>query len=126
MSTRSPSMACAPQAESGLHVMRLGVFPQVFPVMMSHVLYFFEIQCPFGHHPRHRGGRGIGLQLSDRMRINNWQEAAFIILMILVTVADRQPVATHPHEAHPKRGPGPTRLAEFHRRPCRTAPNAQA
>ena len=30
---------------------------------------------------------GIGLQLSDRIRINNWDEALFIILMILVTVA---------------------------------------
>jgi phosphonate transport system permease protein len=69
------------------HVMRLGVFPQVFPVMMSHVHYFFESNVRSATILGIVGAGGIGLQLSDRMRINNWQEVAFIILMILVTVA---------------------------------------
>ena len=69
------------------HVMRLGVFPQVFPVMMSHVLYFFESNVRSATILGIVGAGGIGLQLSDRMRINNWQEVAFIVLMILVTVA---------------------------------------
>lgn len=69
------------------HVMRLGVFPQVFPVMLSHVLYFFESNVRSATSLGIVGAGGIGLQLSDRIRINNWQEAAFIILMILVTVA---------------------------------------
>lgn len=72
---------------SSTHVMRLGVFPQVFPVMMSHVLYFFESNVRSATILGIVGAGGIGLQLSDRMRINNWQETAFIILMILVTVA---------------------------------------
>lgn len=72
---------------SDTHVMRLGVFPQVFPVMMSHVLYFFESNVRSATILGIVGAGGIGLQLSDRMRINNWQEVAFIILMILVTVA---------------------------------------
>lgn len=71
----------------GLHVMRLGVFPQVFPVMISHVLYFFESNVRSATILGIVGAGGIGLQLSDRIRINNWQQAAFIILMILVTVA---------------------------------------
>ena len=33
------------------------------------------------------GAGGIGLALSDRIRINNWDEAAFIVLMILAMVA---------------------------------------
>lgn len=70
-----------------LHVVRLGVLPQVFPVMMSHVLYFFESNVRSATILGIVGAGGIGLALSDRMRINNWQEAAFIILMILVTVA---------------------------------------
>lgn len=70
-----------------IHVVRLGVFPQVFPVMMSHVLYFFESNVRSATILGIVGAGGIGLQLSDRIRINNWQEAAFIILMILVTVA---------------------------------------
>lgn len=72
---------------SGLHVMRLGVLPQVMPVMASHVLYFFESNVRSATILGIVGAGGIGLQLSDRMRINNWQEAAFIILMILVTVS---------------------------------------
>lgn len=72
---------------SGLHVMRLGVLPQVLPVMASHVLYFFESNVRSATILGIVGAGGIGLQLSDRIRINNWQEAAFIILMILVTVA---------------------------------------
>lgn len=71
----------------GLHVVRLGVLPQVFPVMMSHVLYFFESNVRSATILGIVGAGGIGLQLSDRIRINNWQQAAFIILMILVTVA---------------------------------------
>ena len=70
-----------------LHVVRLGVLPQVFPVMMSHVLYFFESNVRSATILGIVGAGGIGLALSDRMRINNWQETAFIILMILVTVA---------------------------------------
>lgn len=71
----------------GLHVVRLGVLPQVFPVMMSHVLYFFESNVRSATILGIVGAGGIGLQLSDRIRINNWQQAAFLILMILVTVA---------------------------------------
>lgn len=70
-----------------LQVMRLGVLPQVLPVMASHVLYFFESNVRSATILGIVGAGGIGLQLSDRMRINNWQEAAFIILMILVTVS---------------------------------------
>lgn len=70
-----------------LHVMRLGVLPQVLPVMMSHVLYFFESNVRSATILGIVGAGGIGLQLSDRMRINNWQEAAFIILLILCTVS---------------------------------------
>jgi phosphonate transport system permease protein len=70
-----------------LHIMRLGVLPQVLPVMISHVLYFFESNVRSATILGIVGAGGIGLQLSDRMRINNWQEAAFIILMILVTVS---------------------------------------
>ena len=72
---------------SGAQTMRLGVFPQVFPVMMSHVLYFFESNVRSASILGIVGAGGIGLALSDRIRINNWDEAAFIILMILVTVA---------------------------------------
>lgn len=72
---------------SDTHAVRLGVFPQVLPVMISHVLYFFESNVRSATILGIVGAGGIGLQLSDRIRINNWHEVAFIILMILVTVA---------------------------------------
>jgi len=84
---RKPVEGVRAAGGSGLQVMRLGVFPQVLPVMMSHVLYFFESNVRSATILGIVGAGGIGLQLSDRIRINNWQAAAFIILMILVTVA---------------------------------------
>jgi phosphonate transport system permease protein len=72
---------------SDAQTLRLGVFPQVFPVMLSHMLFFFESNVRSATILGIVGAGGIGLQLSDRIRINNWDEAAFIILMILVTVA---------------------------------------
>jgi phosphonate transport system permease protein len=30
---------------------------------------------------------GIGLQLADRIRVNNWDEVGFLLLMILLTVS---------------------------------------
>ena len=84
---RKPVEGVRASGGSGLHVMRLGVLPQVLPVMASHVLYFFESNVRSATILGIVGAGGIGLQLSDRMRINNWQEAAFIILMILVTVS---------------------------------------
>ena len=36
------------------------------------------------------GAGGIGLQLADRIRLNNWDEAAFIVLLtpVVVTAID--------------------------------------
>ncbi|OYX00715.1 MAG: phosphonate ABC transporter, permease protein PhnE [Rhizobiales bacterium 32-66-8] len=72
---------------SDVQTLRLGVFPQVFPVMLSHILYFFEGKVRSATILGIVGAGGIGLQLSDRIRIGNWDEAAFIILMILASVA---------------------------------------
>jgi len=52
----------------GLHVMRLGVS---LPVMASHVLYFFESTVRSATILGILGASGIGVQLSDRMRVNN-------------------------------------------------------
>lgn len=68
-------------------VMRLGMLPQVLPVILSNVLYFFESNTRSATILGVVGAGGIGLHLSDRIRANNWDEAAFIILMILVTVS---------------------------------------
>ena len=71
----------------GLHIVRFGILPQVFPVMLSHVLYYFESNTRSATILGVVGAGGIGLQLSDRIRVNNWDEACFIILLILVAVS---------------------------------------
>lgn len=66
---------------------RLALTPQIFPVLVSQTLYYFESNTRSATILGIVGAGGIGLQLSDRIRVNNWDEAAFIILMILATVA---------------------------------------
>jgi phosphonate transport system permease protein len=70
-----------------LATLRLGVLPQVLPVMLSQALYQLE------SNPREAtilglvGAGGIGLRLSERIQINAWDQVAHIIVLILITVA---------------------------------------
>jgi phosphonate transport system permease protein len=70
-----------------LLAVRIGLLPQVAPVMLSQVLYTLESNARSATVLGIVGAGGIGLALSDRIRINNWDEAAFIVLMILAMVA---------------------------------------
>ena len=69
-----------------LQIMRFGVWPQVLPVMLSHALYYFESNTRSATILGVVGAGGIGLQLADRIRVNNWDEVGFILIMILLTV----------------------------------------
>ncbi len=72
---------------SRMLAVRLGLIPQVAPVMLSQILYNFESNARSSTVLGIVGAGGIGLALSDRIRINNWDEVAFIILLILAMVA---------------------------------------
>jgi phosphonate transport system permease protein len=69
-----------------LQVMRFGILPQVLPVMLSHTLYYFESNTRSATILGVVGAGGIGLQLADRIRVNNWDEVGFLLIMILVAV----------------------------------------
>ena len=69
-----------------LQIIRFGVWPQIVPVMLSHVLYYFESNTRSATILGVVGSGGIGLQLADRLRVNNWDEVGFILIMILLTV----------------------------------------
>jgi phosphonate transport system permease protein len=71
----------------GLAETRFGVLPQVLPVFVSNVLYYFESNTRSATVLGVVGAGGIGLALSDRIRINDWDQVCFIVLMILVTVS---------------------------------------
>ena len=63
------------------------MLPQVLPVFASQLLYFFESNTRFATIIGIVGAGGIGLQLSEQIRVLEWQQVSFLILMILATVA---------------------------------------
>ncbi|MDQ8726529.1 phosphonate ABC transporter, permease protein PhnE [Bradyrhizobium sp. LHD-71] len=70
-----------------VHGVRFGLLPQVVPVLASQVLYYFESNTRSATIIGIVGAGGIGAQLSEQIRVLEWQKVAFIILLILVTVA---------------------------------------
>jgi len=69
------------------HGIRFGILPQVFPIVISQVLYYIESNTRSATIIGIVGAGGIGLHLSDTIRVNEWQNVSFLIVMILVTVA---------------------------------------
>ena len=72
---------------SKLAVIRFGLFPQIFPIFISQSLYFFESNTRSAVILGVVGAGGIGLQLTERMRAQYWDQSLFIILLILIMVA---------------------------------------
>ena len=67
--------------------MRFGILPQVLPVLLSYVMYYFESNIRSATILGIVGAGGIGLQLADRIRVNNGDEVGFLLMMILLTVS---------------------------------------
>jgi phosphonate transport system permease protein len=72
---------------SALDRIRFGVLPGVLPVIAGQTLYYFESNVRGGTIIGIVGAGGIGLHLAEQIRVLEWGQAAFIILLILVTVA---------------------------------------
>jgi phosphonate transport system permease protein len=70
-----------------VHGVRFGLLPQIIPVLASQVLYYFESNTRSATIIGIVGAGGIGQQLSEQIRVLEWQKVAFIILLILITVA---------------------------------------
>ena len=66
---------------------RFGILPEIFPVLASQVLYFFESNTRSATIIGIVGAGGIGLHLAEAIRTLELQQASFIILLILVAVA---------------------------------------
>jgi phosphonate transport system permease protein len=67
--------------------LRFGVLPQVLPVMISQTLYSIESNSREATILGLVGAGGIGLRLSERIQINAWDQVAYIIALILISVA---------------------------------------
>jgi phosphonate transport system permease protein len=70
-----------------LAILRFGMLPQVLPVMVSQALYQIESNSREATILGLVGAGGIGLRLSERIQINAWDQVAYVIVLILVTVA---------------------------------------
>lgn len=72
---------------SHAEAVRFGILPQILPVILSQVLYYFESNTRSATIIGIVGAGGIGLFLSEQIRTLEWQQASFSILLILIAVA---------------------------------------
>jgi phosphonate transport system permease protein len=86
-SDRKPVDGVVSAGGSDLHGFRFGVLPQVLPVLLSQVLYYFESNTRSATIIGIVGAGGIGLYLANEITQAEWPRVAFLILMILATVA---------------------------------------
>jgi len=66
---------------------RYGLLPQVSPTIAGQILYFFESNTRSATIIGIVGAGGIGLQLSEQIRTYDFDQVAFIVLLILAAVA---------------------------------------
>jgi phosphonate transport system permease protein len=70
-----------------LHRVRFGLIPQISPVLLSQILYLIESNTRSATIIGIVGAGGIGQHLTEAIRTLEWQQVAFLVLMILITVA---------------------------------------
>lgn len=68
------------------HAVRFALLPQVVPVIVSQVLYYFESNTRSATIIGIVGAGGIGLHLAEQIRVLEYQHVSALILMILFTV----------------------------------------
>ncbi len=66
---------------------RFGILPQVAPVMLGQVLYFFESNTRSATVIGIVGAGGVGLHLSEMVRSLEWDKVSFLVISILIVVA---------------------------------------
>jgi phosphonate transport system permease protein len=66
---------------------RFGLLPQVAPVIAGQILYYIESNTRSATIIGVVGAGGIGLRLSEQIRVLEWRQVSFLILLILIAVA---------------------------------------
>jgi phosphonate transport system permease protein len=72
---------------TSLLAVRFGLLPQILPIIAGQILYFLESNVRSATIIGIVGAGGIGLQLSEQIRTYDFDQVAFAVMMILVTVA---------------------------------------
>jgi phosphonate transport system permease protein len=70
-----------------LQALRYGILPQSLPVMADQSLYYLESNVRSATILGVVGAGGIGFELADRIRLNDWPQVGVLLLMILAAVA---------------------------------------
>ena len=83
---RRPVEGVTSAGGSALQVQRYAVLPQVLPVIGSQVLYFFESNTRSASILGIVGAGGIGVYLTDNLRVLNLPVVTFIVILILAAV----------------------------------------
>ena len=86
-SDRKPVEGVLASGGSHLQAVRFGIVPQILPVLLGQILYFFESNTRTTTIIGIVGAGGIGLYLTETIRTYLWEETSFIILLVLITVA---------------------------------------
>ena len=84
---RKPVEGVMASGGSRLAAIRFGIVPQILPVIASQLLYFFESNTRSATIIGIVGAGGIGLHLYEQIRVLEWRQVSFLILMVLITVA---------------------------------------
>ena len=72
---------------SRIEAIRFGIVPQILPVIISQLLYYFESNTRSATIIGIVGAGGIGLYLTETIRTLEWKQTSFIIILVLITVA---------------------------------------
>jgi phosphonate transport system permease protein len=83
---RRPVEGVTSAGGNALQVQCYAILPQVWPVIGSQVLYFFESNTRAASILGIVGAGGIGLYLTDNIRVLNLPVVTFIVIVILVSV----------------------------------------
>jgi phosphonate transport system permease protein len=84
---KKPAEGLKAAGANTIQTLRFAILPQVVPMFLSSALYMFESNVRSATILGIVGAGGIGFQLSDRIRAHHWEEACFILILILITVA---------------------------------------
>jgi phosphonate transport system permease protein len=84
---RKPVEGVTASGGGALHRVRFGLVPEVLPVILSQVLYYFESNTRSATIIGIVGAGGIGLHLSEQIRTLEWNHVSFLVLLILAVVA---------------------------------------
>ena len=84
--TREPEGVRA-SGGSGFAILRFGLLPQVLPVIAGQILYYIESNTRSATIIGVVGAGGIGLHLSEQIRVLEWRQVSFLILLILASVS---------------------------------------